>query len=123
QKTIVVAFLVALFGYSAALPVKLEDNPSPVVGIPILFQESTGLENKGQYGSSPIIYGLLLSKLDRLEEDVNSGLIEKREVKENDQEDLETAAGTYALRPLFVYRQQLAYKQRVREAYRRRSPF
>ncbi|CAK9803305.1 hypothetical protein ANTPLA_LOCUS3539 [Anthophora plagiata] len=119
MKTIVVAFLVVFFGCSAALPVKLEDNPSAIVGIPVLYQES-GLENKG----SPIMYGLLLSKLEGPEDDVNGdALVEKREVKENDQEDLETAAGTYALRPLFVYRQQLAYRQRVREAYRRRSPF
>lgn len=51
--------------------------------------------------------------------------IKKRSAEENDRnedyndDDLETAAGTNVLRPLFVYRQQVAYRQRVREAIRR----
>ncbi|KAI4502592.1 hypothetical protein M0802_002504 [Mischocyttarus mexicanus] len=53
--------------------------------------------------------------------------IEKREVsvkqEESVKDDLETAAGTNVLRPLFVYRQQLAYRQRLREATRRGNRF
>lgn len=45
--------------------------------------------------------------------------IEKRSTEEVDDDDLETAAGTNVLRPLFVYRQQVAYRQRVRDAIRR----
>ncbi|KAL6267831.1 hypothetical protein P5V15_000903 [Pogonomyrmex californicus] len=47
--------------------------------------------------------------------------IEKRSAEEadDDDDDLETAAGTNVLRPLFVYRQQVAYRQRVRDAIRR----
>ncbi|KAL7303336.1 hypothetical protein TKK_0004525 [Trichogramma kaykai] len=39
-----------------------------------------------------------------------------QEEKEQHEEDLETAAGTNVLRPLFVYRRQLAYKNRNRRA-------
>lgn len=45
--------------------------------------------------------------------------IEKRSAEEADDDDLETAAGTNVLRPLFVYRQQVAYRQRARDAIRR----
>ena len=38
-------------------------------------------------------------------------------------EDLKTAAGTNVLRPLFVYRQQLAYRQRLRKTNRRGFQF
>ncbi|XP_046744378.1 uncharacterized protein LOC124410214 [Diprion similis] len=51
--------------------------------------------------------------------------LEKRsvEVAPKADEDLETAAGTNLLRPLFVYRQQVAYRQRIRNARRRGSRF
>lgn len=50
----------------------------------------------------------------------STGRIEKRDVPvEHAIDDLETAAGTNILRPLFVYRQQLAYRQRLRDAIRR----
>jgi len=45
--------------------------------------------------------------------------VEKRNAEEVSDNDLETAAGTNVLRPLFVYRQQVAYRQRVREAIQR----
>lgn len=44
--------------------------------------------------------------------------IQKRSAEEAD--DLETAAGTNVLRPLFVYRQQLAYRERVKKGALRR---
>lgn len=37
-------------------------------------------------------------------------------------DDLETAAGTNLLRPLFVYRQQMAYRERSRKDGRRAAP-
>ncbi|XP_066602885.1 uncharacterized protein [Prorops nasuta] len=40
--------------------------------------------------------------------------IDKRSAKESNDDDLETAAGSNVLRPLFVYRQQIAYKQRIK---------
>lgn len=43
----------------------------------------------------------------------------KREKRSIDEVDLETAAGTNVLRPLFVYRQQLAYRERLRKSNRR----
>lgn len=46
-------------------------------------------------------------------------LVEKRSAERADDDDLETAAGTNVLRPLFVYRQQIAYRERAREAIRR----
>ncbi|CAD1480312.1 unnamed protein product, partial [Heterotrigona itama] len=116
---ILAAFFLTFLGCCAALPAKLEDNSNPLIGIPILFEESTGTGSKRQDDSAPVAYALLLSKLDGSERDIDSTLVEKRDVKEKDQEDLETAAGTNALRPLFVYRQQLAYRQRLRDSNRR----
>ncbi|XP_017764376.1 PREDICTED: uncharacterized protein LOC108553842 [Eufriesea mexicana] len=117
---VIVSFL--LLNCCVALPLNLEDNSTPLVSIPILLQESTGYESKRN--DLPLVrYALLLSKLDGSEENFDGSLVEKRSVKEKDQEDLETAAGTYALRPLFVYRQQLAYRQRIRDAGRRGSRF
>ncbi|XP_029055251.1 uncharacterized protein LOC114882532 [Osmia bicornis bicornis] len=112
-----IAFFLALFGSSIALPVKPDSKLGPVVRIPILLEDFND-------ESSPALYTLLLSKLNEPENIIDDKLIEKREAKEEEQQDdLETAAGNYALRPLFVYRQQLAYRQRVRDAYRRRNGF
>ena len=48
-----------------------------------------------------------------------SGVEAGEENNENGEADLETAAGTNVLRPLFVYRQQLAHRQRIRKSGRR----
>jgi hypothetical protein len=50
--------------------------------------------------------------------DGNDGGLEKRSTEEIG--DLESAAGTNVLRPLFVYRQQLAYRDRVKKGAARR---
>lgn len=124
QKAIVIVSLLTLFGVCASLPVKQEDQADPIVGIPILIREPTALDNKLQDESSPkFTYALLLGKLDRANGNSGDAVIEKRSATDEGQDDLETAAGTYALRPLFVYRQQLAYRQRSRDAYRRRNRF
>ena len=48
----------------------------------------------------------------------------KREKRSgDDDDDLETAAGTNVLRPLFVYRQQLAYRERLKKSNRRNIRF
>lgn len=53
---------------------------------------------------------------------VNENNDEKIISAEENNDDLETAAGTNVLRPLFVYRQQLAYRERARKAGRRSAP-
>ncbi|XP_015589163.1 uncharacterized protein LOC107264897 [Cephus cinctus] len=64
-----------------------------------------------------------------LDADDQAHVIEKRSAPlANDQDafagdDLETAAGTNVLRPLFVYRQQVAYRQRIRQGGRRGNRF
>lgn len=122
MKAVTIIFFLAFLGCCTALPVKL-DNSKPLASISTLLEEPTDLRSKRQDDSVPVAYAFLLSKLDGSEGDFDGTLIEKRDVKEQDQGDLETAAGTYVLRPLFVYRQQLAYRQRVRDTYRRGNRF
>ncbi|XP_031771762.1 uncharacterized protein LOC105735208 [Apis florea] len=114
MRSIVTVYLLVLLGCCAAFPVKPEDNSSPLITNPIFLQEPINLGNKAQDNSSPVAYILFLSKLDGSERKFDGISIEKRNVEEN--EDLESAAGTYALRPLFVYRQQVAYRQRLRNS-------
>lgn len=111
QRSIVTVYLLILLGCCAAFPVKPEDNSSPLI---FLQEKPINLGNKVRDNSSPVAYILFLSKLDGSERKFDGISIEKRNVEEN--EDLETAAGTYALRPLFVYRQQVAYRQRLRNS-------
>ncbi|XP_031366184.1 uncharacterized protein LOC116185597 [Apis dorsata] len=113
QKSIVIVHLLVLLGCCAAFPVKPEDDTSPLVN-PIFLQEPTNLGNKVEDNSSPVAYILFLSKLDGSKRNFDGISMEKRNVVED--EDLEPAAGTYALRPLFVYRQQVAYRQRLRNS-------
>lgn len=114
----------ALAGCSVALPVRPPNDLGLLVGVPVLIEDPTVSQKKQQDGSTPMVYGLLLSKLVETDDNVDGGPIEKRSVDEDAAaDDLETAAGTYALRPLFVYRQQLAYRERVREAIRRGNRF
>lgn len=105
--------LLLLLGCCAAFPVKPED-ASPLD--PIFLQDSpTNLGSKVEDDPSPVAYVIvLLGKLDGSERKFDGISIEKRDVEEK--EDLEPAAGTYALRPLFVYRQQVAYRQRLRNS-------
>lgn len=55
--------------------------------------------------------------------EIEPGTLDKQLVKSDSADDLETAAGTNLLRPLFVYRQQMAYRDRniKRLAERRRA--
>ncbi|XP_003484608.1 uncharacterized protein LOC100746404 [Bombus impatiens] len=122
MKAVAIIFFLTFLGCSTAFPVKL-DNSKSLASISTLLEEPTDLRSKRQDDSSPVAYAFLLSKLDGSEGDFDGTLVEKRDVKEQDQGDLETAAGTYVLRPLFVYRQQLAYRQRVRDMNRRENRF
>ncbi|XP_076649669.1 uncharacterized protein LOC143357229 [Halictus rubicundus] len=119
---IAIAVFLALAGCSVALPVGTPSGQDALIGVPVLIQDPAGLKPGEE--SSPMIYGLLVSRLSEPEDNVDVGPIEKRSATEDaGEDDLETAAGTYALRPLFVYRQQLAYRERVREANRRANRF
>ncbi|XP_054012435.1 uncharacterized protein LOC128894615 [Hylaeus anthracinus] len=115
-----IVILLTLVSCCAAFPVRPEGNLGPIVGV--LIQQPAGLDG-GPRESSPIAYAVLLDDSEMPEAAPGAALVEKRDVQEEEPEDLETAAGTYALRPLFVYRQQLAYRERVREANRRGNRF
>lgn len=110
----------------------------PVIAVPILIEEKTNVdafpseeveeEEEKEVVVVPsvllVVGGYSNDEENVFSEDgIDSGRnrIEKRNavVEENANDDLETAAGTNILRPLFVYRQQLAYRQRLREAIRR----
>lgn len=116
--TLAAVFFLTLFVSAIALPVKPDSKLGPVMKVPIFVEESPNDESR--VDSSPVLYALILSKLDEPDNSVGEKLIEKRETNED---DLETAAGNFAFRPLFVYRQQLAYKQRGRNVYGRRNGF
>lgn len=119
-----IVFLLALVGCAVALPLRPERSSDPLTDAPILEeQEHTEITSQPQEQSTPLAYTLLFGKLNSAEEASSSDPMEKRSAKVAEEDDLETAAGTYALRPLFVYRQQLAYRQRVRDAIRRRNQF
>jgi hypothetical protein len=76
---------------------------------------------------NPRLYLILAEAADDDEDDeaeepgAIGGNVEKRSAEEAD--DLEAAAGTNVLRPLFVYRQQLAYRERVKKGAIKRFGF
>lgn len=92
------------------------------------------LRTASMYGSPLLVVPIIVQELDDPQASINeepiytlndgskgsdsNSNIEKRSTEEAD-DDLETAAGTNILRPLFVYRQQVAYRQRVKDAIRR----
>lgn len=86
--------------------------------VPIFIEDFD--ETQAAIDEEPI-YPLHDDSNNKIEDDTeNSFDVEKRSIEEtNNDNDLETAAGTNLLRPLFVYRQQVAYRQRARDAIRR----
>lgn len=88
---------------------------SPVVVVPILVQEleepSVRIDDEPMYA--------LNDNSGMIDDTKTSFNVKKRSAEETGDDDLETAAGTNVMRPLFVYRQQVAYRQRVRDAIRR----
>lgn len=87
----------------------------PVIAVPVFIQELD--EIQPAIDEEPIYPLNDDSKI--MDDTDNSFNIKKRSIEEtNNDDDLETAAGTNILRPLFVYRQQVAYRQRARDAIR-----
>lgn len=108
-----IAFALLFIAYSYASPLRMASISSPLLVVPVVVQE---LDDPQASMNEESMYAL------------NGGSkfgtanpnIEKRSAEEaDDNDDLETAAGTNVLRPLFVYRQQVAYRQRARDAIRR----
>ncbi|XP_011704288.1 PREDICTED: uncharacterized protein LOC105459744 [Wasmannia auropunctata] len=86
---------------------------SPLLVVPIIVQE---LDDPQALTNEKSMYAL--NDNSKIANDIVN--LEKRSAEEaNNDDDLETAAGTNVLRPLFVYRQQVAYRQRARDAVRR----
>lgn len=86
--------------------------------VPVFIQELD--ESQPAIDEEPI-YPLNDDPKIMMDDTENSFNIKKRSIEEtNNDNDLETAAGTNILRPLFVYRQQVAYRQRARDAIRGR---
>lgn len=108
-----VTFLALLFiACSYALPLRTASMyGSPLLVVPIIVQE---LDDPQTLINEKPLYTLN----DGSKGSDSNFNIEKRSTDEAD-DDLETAAGTNILRPLFVYRQQVAYRQRARDAIRR----
>lgn len=134
-KVFVFAYFLAV-SCSYASPINRASIIQPVIIVPtILDQETNSDVFLNDEGKEEVIVPSVLLILDDYSNDsenlfskeiIDSGSrkIEKRDViEESAKDDLETAAGTNVLRPLFVYRQQLAYRQRLREATRRGNRF
>lgn len=107
-----IVFVLLFVACSYASPLRTTLYNSPVFVLPVFVQD---LDAPQSTMDGETMYAL--NDSDIAEDRVNS--VEKRSVEETD--DLETAAGTNVLRPLFVYRQQIAYRQRAREEAIRRG--
>lgn len=113
-----VVFALLFIACSYASPLRVATMYSPLF-VPVFIQDLD--ESQGTLDEEPVY--TLNDDPKIMENPVNSVDIEKRSIEktmtDNDGDDLETAAGTNVLRPLFVYRQQVAYRQRVKDAIRR----
>ncbi|KYM95494.1 hypothetical protein ALC62_13923 [Cyphomyrmex costatus] len=109
-----IVFTLLLVACSYASPLRMMSMyDSPILVVPVVVQE---LDDPQTLMNKESMYALNDgSKVN----DIATSNIEKRSVEEANDDDLETAAGTNVLRPLFVYRQQVAYRQRARDAFRR----
>lgn len=86
------------------------------------LENTDPLENTEAAAQTPQVYLIIAGSLDDpkiADTPLAENEVEKRSAEEAD--DLETAAGTNVLRPLFVYRQQLAYRERVKKGAFKRS--
>ncbi|KAL6422661.1 hypothetical protein ACFW04_010715 [Cataglyphis niger] len=116
-KFIVFALLFVTCSYAS--PLRMATMYGSLFAVPIFIEDFDATQ--AAIDEEPI-YLLNDDSNNKIEDDTeNSFDVEKRSIKEtNDNDnDLETAAGTNLLRPLFVYRQQVAYRQRARDAIRR----
>ncbi|XP_012528065.1 uncharacterized protein LOC105832028 [Monomorium pharaonis] len=110
-----IAFALLFVACSYASPLRMTSiYGSPLLILPVVVQElddpQTSMNEESMY---------TLNSDSKVADGVTNFNIEKRSAEETDNDDLETAAGTNVLRPLFVYRQQVAYRQRARDAVRR----
>lgn len=116
-KFIVLALLFVTCSYAS--PLRMATMYGSLFAVPIFIEDFDATQ--AAIDEEPI-YLLNDDSNNKIEDDTeNSFGVEKRSIKEtnDDDNDLETAAGTNLLRPLFVYRQQVAYRQRARDAIRR----
>lgn len=90
--------------------------PSAVTNDRTKLATSLTTENSNDQNLFPAVTESISIKNDRTL--INSEIIKKRSV-----EDLETAAGSNVLRPLFVYRQQLAYREKIKKGVAKRAGF
>lgn len=86
---------------------------SPILVVPLVVQE---LDDPQVLINKESMYAL--NDGSKVANSIATPNIEKRSIEEANDDDIETAAGTNVLRPLFVYRQQVAYRQRARDAVR-----
>lgn len=134
-KVFVSVFFLAV-SCSYASPINRASVFQPVIAVPIFLEKKTNVEVlPSEEGKEEAVAPSVLLVVGYLNDeenvfskdntDLNQNRIEKRNAvaEKNANGDLETAAGTNILRPLFVYRQQLAYRQRLREAVRRGNRF
>ncbi|XP_011313168.1 uncharacterized protein [Fopius arisanus] len=82
----------------------------------ILFEPGLRQPKESENREDGVTKSPLLQRSERMARSV----LEKS--SEDLDDDLETAAGTNVLRPLFVYRQQMAYRERSRKNGRRAAP-
>lgn len=110
-------FVLLFVACSYASPLRMANNyGSSLLLVPIYIQDFD--ETRAAIDEEPMYPLNDDSKF--ADDSENSFDIVKRSIKRTDNDnDLETAAGTNVLRPLFVYRQQVAYRQRARDAIRR----
>ncbi|XP_012057521.1 PREDICTED: uncharacterized protein LOC105620639 [Atta cephalotes] len=113
----IVTFFALLFiACSYASPLRMMSMyDSPILVVPVFVQE---LDDPQALINKESMYAL---NDDFKVANIATPNIEKRSVEEENDDDLEIAAGTNVLRPLFVYRQQVAYRQRARDAVRGRG--
>lgn len=109
-----VVFALLFAACSYASPLRMASiYDSPLLIVPVVIQN---LDDPQALINEEPMYGL--NDDFKVADGIANPSIEKRSTEEVD-DDLETAAGSNVLRPLFVYRQQVAYRQRVKDAIRR----
>ncbi|KYN42750.1 hypothetical protein ALC56_02552 [Trachymyrmex septentrionalis] len=105
-----IVFALLFVACSYASPLRMMSMYGSPILIPVLVQE---LDDPQALINKESVYAL--NDDSKVANSIAIPNIEKRSVEEANDDDLEIAAGTNVLRPLFVYRQQVAYRQRARE--------
>ncbi|KYQ60706.1 hypothetical protein ALC60_00331 [Trachymyrmex zeteki] len=109
-----IVFALLFVACSYASPLRMMSMyDSPILVVPLVVQE---LDDPQVLINKESMYAL--NDGSKVANSIATPNIEKRSIEEANDDDIETAAGTNVLRPLFVYRQQVAYRQRARDAVR-----